>query len=205
MCTWFTWSMRKKHSFVSTSLRLKHRINKNNSFLCQLCLLILYLFKLTPLCIFDIFQGEQTNRWWTGEKWNISEVKQAANSTSGTLHKWLQIPKWFVKTLRLRISEINTVISTELYYYWPPRFSLSPVQRSRCRFDLLNLSIANCGKDCFRRSWKRIIISKRCLLITCANWRSRWPFEETFWWPQTLLRRSMRFTGRYFKRYEGRA
>ena len=109
------------------------------------------------------------------------------------------------KTLRLRISEIKTVISTELYYYWPPRFTLSPVQRSRCRFDLLNLSIANCGKDCFRRSWKKIIISKRCLVITCANWHSRWPFEETFWWPKTLLRRSVRLTGRYFKRYEGRA
>ena len=53
----------KGHSFISTSLQLQYWKN-NKDFLCQLCLLSLYLFWLTP-CIFDLFYLWITSWSWT--------------------------------------------------------------------------------------------------------------------------------------------
>ena len=143
----------KKHSsdsFVSTSLRFKHQINKNNSSLCQLCLLSLYLFWLAPLCIFyflfiNFLGADDTMVNW----WKVKHSRGYASTKIYVENFARKVRNTEVDNKNLascKISEIKTVISTKLYYYWPPRYSLSPVQRSRCRFDLLNLSIQNMTK-----------------------------------------------------------
>ena len=69
---------KKKHSFISTSLQLRYWKNKNQDFLCQVCLLSIDLFWLTS-CTFDFFYLRVTSQSWTYSSETLEKLSKHQN------------------------------------------------------------------------------------------------------------------------------